>query len=67
MAKMWMSVSVPEMWMSTFMLMFFYSFWKPPRIGEVLPKISTYSLCFLFCRAGAVGGDREHLDDLMYT
>jgi hypothetical protein len=36
-------------------------FWKPPCAGEVLPKFCTYSAVFLFCRAGPVGGNPEHV------
>jgi hypothetical protein len=45
--------------MSTFLV----GFGKPPRAGEVLPKILLIVLFFFFCRAGATGGDSEDPKD----
>jgi hypothetical protein len=52
--KLWMcGPSCRELWTSAFVSTFLAGFGKPPRAGEVLPKILLIVLFFFFYRAGA--------------
>jgi hypothetical protein len=63
-SNLWMCVPLcRELWMSAFVSTFLAGFGKPPRAGEVLPKILLIVLFFFFCRAGATGGDSEDPKD----
>ena len=42
---------VPQMWTSTIVAAFSCRFWKPPRIGEVLPNFSSNSDVFLLLQS----------------
>jgi hypothetical protein len=57
--------SCHELWTSAFVSTFLEGFGKPPRAGEVLPKILLIVLFFFFCRAGATEGDSENPKDLL--